>query len=201
MESRDPLPRRRPGGYETLILATNRITEPEVVNDPDGNAIELVPPGRGDVNQLEVRLGVSDVSLFEQFYTKAAEGTAIGGNRYRVGETVFAIGNPHDLGWSHTQGVISQFRIKTYEARRVRVIQTQASINPGNSGGGLYDQEGYCLGINTWTADKSISEGIGFAVALDTLLDLEPPALAAPAEKTAKVAAPGPPEKAVGHNK
>ena len=114
----------------------------------------------------------------------------------RVGERVFAIGNPHHLGWTHTQGVISQFRTRNYDSRRIRVIQTQAAINPGNSGGGLYDEEGYCLGINTWTADKSISEGIGFAVALDTLSDLAPPPLAAPAEKTAGVLPPGSKEAA-----
>ncbi len=68
----------------------------------------------------------------------------------------------------------------TIDSRRIRVIQTQAAINPGNSGGGLYDKEGYCLGINTWTADKSISEGIGFAIALDTLADLSPPRWPAP---------------------
>ena len=58
----------------------------------------------------------------------------------KVGETVFAIGNPHRLGWTHTQGVISQLRTQDFDLHRVRVIQTQAAINPGNSGGGLYDQ-------------------------------------------------------------
>ena len=86
----------------------------------------------------------------------------------KVGESVFAIGNPHGLGWSHTQGVISQLRTRN-SLPPIRIIQTQAAINPGNSGGGLYDQEGYLLGINTWTADKRVSEGIGFAIALDTL--------------------------------
>ena len=110
----------------------------------------------------------------------------------RVGETVFAIGNPHDLGWSHTQGVISQFRNRDYDDRRVRIIQTQAAINQGNSGGGLYDKDGYCLGINTWTADKRISEGIGFAIAMDTLSDLAPPPLAGATENTAGAATPRP---------
>src|SRR5262245_58921298 len=118
------------------------------------------------------------------------------GRPMRVGERVFAIGNPHHLGWTHTQGVISQFRTRTYDARRIRVIQTQAAINPGNSGGGLYDEEGYCLGINTWTADKSISEGIGFAVALDTLFDLSPPPLAGAAPKPAGQVPPRPTEEA-----
>ncbi len=95
----------------------------------------------------------------------------------KVGASVFAIGNPHNLGWSHTQGVISQLRTQHIDSRQVRVIQTQAAINPGNSGGGLYDQEGYLLGINSWTADKSVSEGLGFAIALDSLLELAPPHL------------------------
>ena len=90
MESRDPLPRRHPGGYETLIIATNKVTQPEVISDPDGNTIELVPPGRDDVTQVEVRLGVSDVNRFDDFYTKAAEATGIGGHRYKIGETIFA---------------------------------------------------------------------------------------------------------------
>jgi predicted enzyme related to lactoylglutathione lyase len=90
MDSRDPLPRRHPGGYETLIIATNRVAQPEAINDPDGNTLELVPPGRDDVTQLEIRLGVSDVNRFDEFYTKAAEATSIGGHRYRIGETIFA---------------------------------------------------------------------------------------------------------------
>ena len=81
------------------------------------------------------------------------------GRPMKVGESVFAIGNPYRLGWSHTQGVISQLRTQDFDSRQVRVIQTQAAINPGNSGGGLYDHEGYLLGINTWTADKRVSEG------------------------------------------
>ena len=50
-------------------------------------------------------------------------------------------------------------------------------MNPGNSGGGLYDQQGYLLGINSWGTDKSVSEGLGFAIALDSLLELAPPGL------------------------
>ena len=105
------------------------------------------------------------------------------GRPMKVGETVFAIGNPYRLGWTHTQGVISQMRSQDFDLHRVRVIQTQAAINPGNSGGGLYDHDGYLLGINTWTADKSVSEGIGFAIALDSLLELAPPPLEPQPEK------------------
>ncbi|HUN58741.1 MAG TPA: VOC family protein [Candidatus Binataceae bacterium] len=90
MEARNPLPRRHPGGYETIIIASNRFPQPEAFNDPDGNSVVFVPPGRDDVNQIEVRLGVSDVDRFDAFYTGALGAVAIGGHRYRIGETVFA---------------------------------------------------------------------------------------------------------------
>ncbi|MGH7840727.1 MAG: VOC family protein [Candidatus Binataceae bacterium] len=91
MESRDPLPRRHPGGYETLIIASSKVTQPEVLNDPDGNTVELVPPGHGDVTQqVAVRLGVSDVDLFDDFYTKAFPAKRLDHHRYLIGETTFA---------------------------------------------------------------------------------------------------------------
>jgi 2-alkenal reductase len=95
----------------------------------------------------------------------------------RIGDAVFAIGNPHGLGWTHTQGTISQFRIREMAGRRLRIIQTQTVINPGNSGGGLYDKDGYLIGINTWTQDKRVSEGLNFAIALDALSAVPPPGL------------------------
>ena len=89
MESRDGLPRRHPGGYESIIIASNLFAQPEALHDPDGNSIVLVPPGRDDVNQMEVRVGVSNVDRFDAFY-KAAGGIDIGHDRYKIGETIFA---------------------------------------------------------------------------------------------------------------
>lgn len=93
----------------------------------------------------------------------------------RIGEPVFAVGNPYGLSWSYTEGTVSQLRIQETGGRRVRVIQTDAKINPGHSGGGLYDRDGYLIGINTWTQDKRVSEGLGFSISLQTLVDVLPP--------------------------
>jgi S1-C subfamily serine protease len=100
--------------------------------------------------------------------------------RMAVGDEVFSIGNPQHLDWSHTRGVISQFRTQTCAARKIRIIQTDAAINPGNSGGGLYAQDGTLIGINTWTNDKRFSEGISFAIAFESFLDADPPSLYVP---------------------
>jgi S1-C subfamily serine protease len=101
----------------------------------------------------------------------------------RVGDPVFAIGNPHGLGWTHTQGTISQFRTKESGVHRLRVIQMQTAVNPGNSGGGLYDQKGDLVGIVTWSQDKRVSEGLNFAIAMESVLPLLPGDLAVPPEE------------------
>lgn len=92
----------------------------------------------------------------------------------KIGDEVFAVGNPHGLGWTHTAGAISQFRKQNLHGRTIQVIQTSTAINPGNSGGGLYDAQGRLVGITTWTQDKRVAEGLSFAISFETLLELDP---------------------------
>jgi hypothetical protein len=100
-----------------------------------------------------------------------------------VGNNVFAIGNPHGLGWTYSPGGISQMRLQTKGPLEVRVIQTSAAINPGNSGGGLYNENGHLVGINTWTQDKRFAEGLSFSISFHTLLPLLPAEYALPVQQ------------------
>jgi serine protease Do len=87
-------------------------------------------------------------------------------SKLKVGDIVFAIGNPFGVGESVTSGIISALNktgvgINSYE----NFIQTDASINPGNSGGALVDSRGALVGINTAIISKSGGNvGIGFAI-------------------------------------
>jgi S1-C subfamily serine protease len=81
----------------------------------------------------------------------------------RVGDAVFAVGNPLGYEASYTAGVVSAVRTTGAGEVALRVLQVQASVNPGNSGGGLYDQAGRLVGLNTWIASRE-AEGIGFAI-------------------------------------
>src|SRR5271163_4101114 len=58
MHTTEPLARRRPGGYETIMIASPKVAISKALADPDDNTVELIPPGHDDVTQLEVRLGV-----------------------------------------------------------------------------------------------------------------------------------------------
>jgi serine protease Do len=98
-----------------------------------------------------------------------------------IGDAVFAVGNPHGLGWTHSAGSVSQIRRRVKDDFGFRVLQSTAAINPGNSGGGLYDADGRLIGINTMTGDKRVAEGLGFAIAFPTLLELLPESIDLPA--------------------
>jgi hypothetical protein len=95
----------------------------------------------------------------------------------RIGDEVFAVGNPQGLGWTHTQGTVSQFRTQPKGNRQVRLVQTSTAINPGNSGGGLYDSAGRLIGINTATIDKRVADGLSFAIDFKTFLAFRVPFL------------------------
>lgn len=88
------------------------------------------------------------------------------------GQAVFAVGNPLNLGWSYTEGVISSVRHRDQADMDFVIYQTQTPINRGNSGGGLYDMEGRLIGVNTWTQDKAIAEGLSFVISSKSILDL-----------------------------
>jgi len=91
----------------------------------------------------------------------------------KVGQSVYAIGNPFGLDQTLTTGVISALkrRLPTAGGRELSdVIQTDAAINPGNSGGPLLDSAGRLIGVNTAIFSPSGSNaGIGFAIPIDTV--------------------------------
>jgi S1-C subfamily serine protease len=100
----------------------------------------------------------------------------------KVGQKVFAIGNPFGLDETLTTGIVSALgrTIDAVNGRKIQnVVQTDAAINPGNSGGPLLDSAGRLIGVNTQIASPSgASAGIGFAVPVDTVNEVVPQLIA-----------------------
>lgn len=99
----------------------------------------------------------------------------------KVGQKVFAIGNPFGLDWSLTTGVVSALDRSLPAENGVieHLIQTDAAINPGNSGGPLLDSSGRLIGINTAIFSPSGAyAGVGFAVPVDTVNRVVPQLIA-----------------------
>lgn len=96
-------------------------------------------------------------------------------DQLEVGDIVFAIGYPRNIGQSVSQGIISA--INRNPDQSASILQTDAAINPGNSGGALIDINGKLVGINSSIFSESGNfEGIGFAtpagLALTATMDM-----------------------------
>jgi len=90
-------------------------------------------------------------------------------DKLRVGDIVFAIGNPLGVGQTVTMGIVSATSRRVGILEDVRgyedFIQTDAAINRGNSGGALIDARGRVVGINSAIVSNSQGNiGIGFAI-------------------------------------
>jgi len=82
----------------------------------------------------------------------------------RVGQAVYAIGNPLGLERSVSEGIIST-RNRPFEG--LTYIQTTTAINPGNSGGPLFNLQGDVVGVTNMGI--LMSEGLNFAIPVDTV--------------------------------
>lgn len=90
-----------------------------------------------------------------------------------VGEFAMAVGSPLGLDTTVTTGIISAVNREVESDGTTYVcIQTDAAINSGNSGGALVNADGKVIGINTLKLSGSGVEGIGFAIPINSTLDV-----------------------------
>ena len=149
-----------------------------VVELPDGTTATAEVMGSDAGNDL----AVIRAELPAESLTPATFGDS---GAVRVGEPVFAIGNPFGLGFTVTSGIISGLgRESDGEpgGHRIRgVLQTDAAVNPGNSGGPLFNADGEVIGINTALENpygQRVFVGVGYAVPSNTALRFIPALIA-----------------------
>ncbi len=134
------------------------------------NADEIVVTLGGSDKEYEAKIvgtdKESDLALIQIDADNLRPATIAKNEDLRIGDVVFAIGNPFGVGQTVTQGIISATnRDKVGINRYEDFIQTDASINPGNSGGALIDSRGVLIGINSAILTRSGgNNGIGFAI-------------------------------------
>lgn len=96
----------------------------------------------------------------------------------KVGQTVYAIGNP---GGSEFFGTFTDGKVTALD-RPVATssnsyydlpcVQHNAAINPGNSGGALVNEFGQVIGLNSSKIADTEYEGMGFSVPINTVLEI-----------------------------
>ncbi len=111
----------------------------------------------------------TDIAVIKIEATNLPAATLTDSDKLRVGDIVFAIGNPLGVGQTVTMGIVSATSRRVGILDDVRgyedFIQTDAAINRGNSGGALIDARGRVVGINSAIVSNSQGNiGIGFAI-------------------------------------
>ncbi len=95
----------------------------------------------------------------------------------KVGQKVYAIGNPFGYDRTLTTGIISGLEraVQTRDNSVIMgMIQTDAKINPGNSGGPLINSHNEMIAMNTSVYNENGSSGLNFAIPIDTILSIIP---------------------------
>jgi len=93
-------------------------------------------------------------------------------SRIKLGDEVFAAGNPYGLGITLSKGIISATG-RDYGNPYLDLIQTDAAINPGNSGGALLNSYGHLIGINTKIFSETGGfQGISFAIPVNKIISI-----------------------------
>ncbi|MEM1223809.1 MAG: Do family serine endopeptidase [Verrucomicrobiota bacterium] len=167
--------RKRPQGIGSGVVLTEDgyiITNSHVVTDERGEEADEILVRLNDGRELSAEIvgrdPKTDVALLKVEATDLPSIQVADSDTLEVGDIVFAIGNPMQVGLTVTKGIISATgrAIGIYGAEGYEnFIQTDASINPGNSGGALVDSMGRLIGINSAIVSRSGGNiGIGFAI-------------------------------------
>ena len=160
-------------GSGVIISADGYIlTNNHVVSDQQGGDADEILVRLDDDRELSAEIvgrdPKTDVAVLKVEAEDLPTAKIADSEQIRVGDIVFAIGNPMGVGLTVTSGIVSAtgrsigiYGREGYED----FIQTDASINPGNSGGALVDVEGRLIGINSAILSRSGGNiGIGFAI-------------------------------------
>jgi serine protease Do len=108
----------------------------------------------------------ADLALLKIEGEKELPFSYIGNSRdLRVGQPVYAIGNPHGLDRTVSQGIVSTLN---RALGGLTHLQTTAAVNPGNSGGPLFDAQGRVIGVVNLIL--SGTEGLNFAIPSERLI-------------------------------
>lgn len=149
---------KKPESLGSAIAVTEHILATNCHVALTGNYLGIVVNNQFKLGTLFFRDVNRDICFVEVPGVKFAPVKIRDSKDVKVGEQVYAVGNPEGLEKSISQGIISNKRLD----RGGYVLQTDATVSFGSSGGGLFDQNGHLIGI-TNSVDK-FSKNIAFAI-------------------------------------
>lgn len=175
----EPEERSVPAGVGSgVIISSNGyiLTNNHVVTGRDGEPADGIIVQLQDGRELSAEIvgrdPQTDVAVIKVDTEDLPAITLADSENLRVGDIIFAIGNPLDVGLTVSSGIVSALGRSDLQilgrSGYENFIQVDAPINMGNSGGALVDAQGRLVGINTAIVSRTGgSIGIGFAIPIN----------------------------------
>ena len=172
---------RVPAGIGSGVIVSPEgyvLTNAHVITDQrTGQPVDEVTVKLANKRELIARIigldKATDVAVLKIDSPNLPQITLADSDQSKVGDIVFAAGNPLGVGLTVTMGIVSatgrtNLGILEEPGSYEHFIQTDAAINMGNSGGALIDSEGRLVGINTAIYSRTGGNiGIGFAIPIN----------------------------------
>ncbi|MFC3172739.1 VOC family protein [Novosphingobium bradum] len=104
-----PAPANAPlAGWRVLVVARAGLAAPRRLRDPDGNRVELVPPGHEGVTGLAMRMVVRSLAAHRRFFAGALGLAEVVPGRFACGESLLLVEEgadaPEDAGLAGLAG-------------------------------------------------------------------------------------------------
>lgn len=149
------------------------ITNHHVINGAQNVTVTL-PDGSEYEATLVGTDATTDIAVIKINVTGLTPAVMSDSDTLQVGEFCLAIGNSMGtLGGTVTDGIISALnRDITIDGVQMNLLQMSAAVSPGNSGGGLFNSRGELVGIVNAKSSGDDSEGLGFAIPVNTALEV-----------------------------
>ena len=158
------------GKYTYIITCAHVISDPGIsvrVQTEDGTAYDA------EIVGIDTRTDLGVLKIKAKGLPAAEFGNS---DSLRVGDSVFAIGNPGGVEFfgSFTGGFVSAIDrpVSSEIGYTMKCIQHDAAINPGNSGGALVNVYGQVIGINSQKIAATDYEGMGFAIPITSAKEI-----------------------------
>jgi serine protease Do len=184
--SRLNLPEDHPGGVQGLVRGTGSgfildaeghvLTNNHVITNAE-RVIVVLSDGRdweAGIVGFDINTDVAVLRVDPQRTGPLQPAEFGDSDALRIGDWVLALGNPLDLAFTVTTGIVSakgrniNILRNTANTQLESFIQTDAAINPGNSGGPLVDLFGRVVGVNTAIQTQNgLFGGAGFAIPIN----------------------------------
>lgn len=158
---------------EVIIVTNNHVVTDSTslsVTFLESETVEAKIKGTDATKDLAI-IAVSNKDIKKETLDKIKVVRIGDSDKIKIGAPVVAIGNALGYGQTVTKGIISA-KEREIEDMSEKLLQTDATINPGNSGGPLFNIQGEVIGINVAKSSGTAVEGMGYAIPIQTAIDV-----------------------------